>query len=180
MRLVLDCQWDGHVFIKSVRNRGSAVAAIITGSASSALHHASISNSSSSGNGNLSSSVAAAASSSMDQWDARYLVMQGHRLLWWGSEEDVCGDKGNKPPLGELLLQGHAGISPPSIVDRNEVVAQGRDVALLVGVFGRDVYANTQEKRSILCQDEVSCRKLIREVNRSVGVVEEEEEDNES
>ena len=39
-------------------------------------------------------------------WREAYLVLQGHRLVWWESEHDI--DDG-KACLGQLLLYGHAG-----------------------------------------------------------------------
>ncbi len=38
-----------------------------------------------------------------------------------------------------------------------------------VQVFGRDAYSNTQEKRSILCMDALSCRQLVRVIEKAVG-----------
>lgn len=65
-----------------------------------------------------------------DPWEARYLVVIGHRLAWWGSAVDV--DEGRKAK-GQLLLQGHAGVTMLSPVEQRQI----SDPHKVVCVFGR-------------------------------------------
>jgi len=61
-----------------------------------------------------------------------YLVIQGHRLAWWSSEKAV---EDGISPIGQLLLQGHSGVTSPSPVDVKDV---GEEMAeRLLTVFGK-------------------------------------------
>ena len=59
------------------------------------------------------------------------MVLQGHRVLWWRSEEDL---ENGRPAVGQLLLQGHAGLTAPSPVDARRF---GKDT--LVSLFGLEL-----------------------------------------
>lgn len=60
-----------------------------------------------------------------------FAVVQGHRVLWWHSEEAL---EVGQPADAQLLLQGHAGLTAPSPKDVKDV--GGKDTRL-VAVFGR-------------------------------------------
>jgi len=94
-------------------------------------------------------------------WNSAFLVVQGRRLVWWNSDDDI--DQGNAP-AGELLLQGHAGTTHASPVDIKEMGSDHR----LVVVFGRDTAGN-QMKRTILTKDPEACRTLKLVVNKVLG-----------
>ena len=87
-----------------------------------------------------------------DTWEVMYMVVQGHRLVWWRSDSDV--DAG-KAPVGQLLLQGHAGVSHASPMDIKELGDNGR----LLTVFGKDV-SGIQKKVTVLCDSSSSCQSL--------------------
>ncbi|MEO1479542.1 MAG: hypothetical protein AAFV01_13285, partial [Bacteroidota bacterium] len=78
------------------------------------------------------SSARDAPSSSRDEsWgQPRYLVLHGRRLLWWQSARDL--DVG-RAPGGQLLLQGHTGITDPSPTD----LAACTTPKLLLAIFGQ-------------------------------------------
>ena len=59
-----------------------------------------------------------------------FAVLQGQRLLWWTSADEL---EAGRPADAQLLLQGHAGITAPSPQDVKDL--GGED--LLVAVFGR-------------------------------------------
>eukprot|EP00903_Cladosiphon_okamuranus_P005945 g5874.t1 len=65
-----------------------------------------------------------------DPWESRYVVLLGHRLAWWGSAKDLDDGRNAR---GQLLLQGHAGITHLSPVEAREV----SDPRKVVCVFGR-------------------------------------------
>ncbi|CAM9411538.1 unnamed protein product [Hapterophycus canaliculatus] len=66
-----------------------------------------------------------------DPWESsRHVVLLGHRLAWWGSAQEL--DEGRKA-RGQLLLQGHAGITHLSPVEAREL----SDPKKAVCVFGR-------------------------------------------
>jgi hypothetical protein len=93
-------------------------------------------------------------------WADAYVVFQGHRLVWWGSEDEV--DAG-KAPIGQLLLQGHAGVSHASPMDIKEFGDDGR----LLSIFGKDV-SGTQRKITLLCKSSSSCQALSAAVNKTL------------
>ncbi|CAM9870769.1 unnamed protein product [Ectocarpus sp. 12 AP-2014] len=65
-----------------------------------------------------------------DPWESRYVVVLGHRLAWWGSSKEL--DEGKKA-RGQLLLQGHAGVTHLSPLEAREL----NDPRKVVCVFGR-------------------------------------------
>jgi len=100
--------------------------------------------------------------SNSNRWDERFLVVQGYRLVWWASEDDVDAGKG---PIDEVLLHGHAGITQPSPVDIKELGDDQR----LIAVFGRDAFG-LPLKRTILCQNPTACQQLKEVVNGILGL----------
>lgn len=91
-------------------------------------------------------------------WQSAHLALQGHRLVWWKTEEDI--NDGNAP-IGQLLLFGHAGVSHPSPLDIKEMGDDGR----LLCIFGRDLN-NSQRKITIVCDVALSCQTLAAAVNK--------------
>lgn len=65
-------------------------------------------------------------------FEPRYLVLHGRRLLWWQSEKHL--DAG-KAPAGQLLLQGHSGLTDPSPTDLAAATPEKKDC--LLAVFGQ-------------------------------------------
>lgn len=88
------------------------------------------------------------AAASNQPWRQAYVAVQGNRILWWKAEKDL--DKGGvRVPEGQIILRGHAGLTSPSPLEVKEL---GPDKAsLLVCVFGRNLAAKTQERRSFMC-----------------------------
>ena len=75
----------------------------------------------------------AAVGAAKEAWgDRRYLVLHGRRLLWWHSERDL--DVGRSPG-GQLLLQGHSGLTDPSPTDL--ATCSKLTAHLLLAVFGQ-------------------------------------------
>jgi len=65
------------------------------------------------------------------EWRTAFVMLQGHRLLWWRSVGDF--DSGSAP-LGRLFLRGHAGIASPSPRELREISPE--DVERVVCIFG--------------------------------------------
>ena len=75
----------------------------------------------------------AATTDDQELWgEPRYLVLHGRRLLWWHSERDL--DVGRSPG-GQLLLQGHSGLTDPSPTDL--AAASTTSTHLLLAIFGQ-------------------------------------------
>ncbi len=91
-------------------------------------------------------------------WLGAYLVLQGRRIIWWNKEEDV---EDGKPPVGQLLLFGHTGITQASPVDVREV--SGDDSRLLT-VFGNSPLS-LPIRCTIFCKDANSCKLLQKEID---------------
>lgn len=94
------------------------------------------------------------------QWEAVYIVLQGHRFVWWTSETDF--DEG-KPPSDQLLLFGHAGVTHASPVDIREIGDDSR----LMCIFGKDLHGNPS-KITLLCNDLMSCKTLTAAANKAI------------
>jgi hypothetical protein len=69
--------------------------------------------------------------SDSSEWRTVFILVQGHRLLWWRSIHDF--DNGIAP-LGRLLLAGHAGLSSPSPLELREMNVEELD--RVVCIFG--------------------------------------------
>jgi hypothetical protein len=65
------------------------------------------------------------------EWRTVFVLVQGHRLLWWRSIHDF--DNG-VPPIGQLFLTGHAGLSSPSPLELREIKAV--DMDHVICIFG--------------------------------------------
>lgn len=65
------------------------------------------------------------------EWRTVFVLVQGHRILWWRSIHDF--DNGIAP-LGRLLLAGHAGLSSPSPLELREMNTEEMD--RVVCIFG--------------------------------------------
>lgn len=94
-------------------------------------------------------------------WSDGYAVLQETRFVWWLSEDDI--DDG-KPPQGQLLLFGHAGVTQPSPVDVREIGDDNR----LVTIFGRDP-DGMPHKWTLLCKSSEMKTSLVQTVNTIVN-----------
>ncbi len=63
-------------------------------------------------------------------WERKFLVLQGHRLAWWTTAAAI---EEGKPADGQLLLQGHSGLTDPSPVEMRLT----DNPSLLICAFGR-------------------------------------------
>lgn len=98
--------------------------------------------------------------SSNSEWREVFLVLQGHRIVWWSSEYDI--DEG-KACQGQLLLYGHAGTTQASPILIRELNALGMYESRLVCVFGRDV-TGLPQRCTLLCPDATSKDSLSLEI----------------
>ena len=83
---------------------------------------------------------------SSEQRRPAFCVLQGHRFLWWNSSDSF--DRG-EAVLGQLTLDGHAGIATPSPVELRAV--KGEEANRIVVIFGRG--EGSQERITLLCPD---------------------------
>jgi hypothetical protein len=65
------------------------------------------------------------------EWRTVFVILQGHRLLWWRSLIDF--DNG-ECPIGRIFLAGHAGLASPSPLEMRKMNAD--DFERVVCVFG--------------------------------------------
>jgi hypothetical protein len=115
--LLLPCLWDGTVIMK--------LSSSLTNHASSSVSHNQFNPAA-----NINSSLP------NNDWEEYYLLLQGHRLVWWLSEKDLA--EGQKPCEGQLLLHNSgsttSGIAQTSPVDIKEM----KDPKRLLAIFGSD------------------------------------------
>jgi hypothetical protein len=79
-------------------------------------------------------------------WDSIFMVIQGHRIVWWSSEKHF--DE-TETPASYVLLAGHAGLAGFSPIDMRDY---GQDeMERIVTIFGRG--PNGQHKVSFLAHD---------------------------
>ena len=98
------------------------------------------------------------------QWKSIYLVLQGRRLVWWASNEDVTAESAHAEC--QLLLYGHTGITEVSPVDLLETGKH--NASRLLCIFGSDV-AGMHMKCTVLCQNPASRNRLEAYVQRIVA-----------
>lgn len=91
-------------------------------------------------------------------WHNAYIVLHGHRLVWWNSVEDI---NSGRAPVGQVLLFGHAGVSHASPLDIKEFGDDGR----LLSVFGKD-NASEQRKITLLCKSSSACQTLATAIQK--------------
>ena len=84
-------------------------------------------------------------SSELWEWKSIFVVVQGHRFVWWESTFEF--DEGNKP-LGEILFAGHSGVTQLSPLDLRQLNQTEQDLAFCV--FGR---GNDDQKKITLLAD---------------------------
>lgn len=65
------------------------------------------------------------------EWRTVFVMLQGHRLLWWRSLSDF--DNGESP-IGRIFLAGHAGLASPSPLEMRKINTE--DIEKVVCVFG--------------------------------------------
>jgi hypothetical protein len=104
--------------------------------------------------------------SNTNEWQEVFLVLQGHRIVWWSSEYDI--DEG-KACQGQLLLYGHAGTTQASPILIRELNALGMYECRLVCVFGRDV-TGLPQRCTLLCPDATSKDSLSQEIMNLLAV----------
>lgn len=83
-------------------------------------------------------------------WESIFAVVQGRRFLWWQTVSDF--DSG-KPPQGRIFLAGHAGLSGLSPLEMREI--DPKDVALVVGIFGKGLQREQQKVTLLLPNEEL-------------------------
>jgi len=89
------------------------------------------------------------------QWDwvKIFAVIQGHRFIWWISENEF--DDGNKP-IGEIFFSGHSGLAGLSPLDLREL--KKHEIPMIVSIFGRG--SGEQQKLLLLTPDSTIKEKL--------------------
>ena len=88
----------------------------------------------------------------INKWTESFLVIQGKRIVWWHREKDIDDYKSCQ---GQMLLYGHAGITPASPVEIKEV---GKEyTSSLLSVFGHDELGSPS-KCTILCTDPIDAK----------------------
>jgi len=104
------------------------------------------------------------------KWESVFVVIQGHRIVWWKNER-AFDDGDATPPLGQILFAGHsgiAGLSPLDIRQLDDVT----EVMRTLHIFGRGsqeqqkialLAANEQEKEAI--EDAVIAATMDEKVN---------------
>ena len=80
-------------------------------------------------------------------YESAFGIIQGHRFLWWKSVIDFDN---REPALGQIFLQGHAGLATPSPVQLKAM--QKDELKRVVAVFGKG--KSSQERISLLCSTE--------------------------
>jgi hypothetical protein len=66
------------------------------------------------------------------KWESVFVLVQSHRILWWIDERHF--DEA-EPPIGFIMLSGHAGLGSLSPIDAKEF--QGDEIERAVHIFGR-------------------------------------------
>lgn len=86
-------------------------------------------------------------------WIGVHVLFHRRRLVWWASEADRDEDHVH---LGQLLLHGHSGWMPPSLLDQEETSG---DESQVFGVFGSGPQGSPL-KLALFVADALSCTKL--------------------
>jgi len=79
-------------------------------------------------------------------WESVFVVVQGHRIVWWRDERQF--DEA-ETPIGHILLSGHAGLAGLSPLDLREL--RNDEAERTVNVFGRG--CGGQQKVGFLTMD---------------------------
>jgi hypothetical protein len=80
-------------------------------------------------------------------WESVFVVVQIHRIIWWKDEQQF--DDAD-PPIGFIILSGHAGLDNLSPIDAK--VFKGDEIERAVHIFGRG--KSDQEKVCFLASTE--------------------------
>lgn len=139
LRYANECFWEGPVHMKGV-------GVMFQGSGGSGHANTVIA-------GNRNQSLA-------KDWIPVYLVVQGHRMVWWKVEDEITLAQSS---VAQLLLYGLAGTTQPSPVDIRDV----GDGSRMLAVFGRDISGSPQ-KFTVICKDSMECLKLMEALNQAV------------
>ena len=83
-------------------------------------------------------------------WKSIFSIVQGHRFIWWDSENAF--DEGENPS-GQIYFAGHSGLAGLSPLELREL--RQVEVPLISNVFGRGVTSGGQQtKISLLSPDQ--------------------------
>lgn len=88
-------------------------------------------------------------------WISIFAIIQGHRFVWWQSENDF--DDGENP-AGQLFFAGHSGLAGLSPLEIREF--KKNEIEKVVNIFGRGIGAKGQFKISLLVEDNTMKEKL--------------------
>jgi hypothetical protein len=80
-------------------------------------------------------------------WESVFVVVQIHRIIWWKDEHQF--DEAD-PPIGFIILSGHAGLGNLSPIDVKEF--KDDEIERAVHIFGRG--KRDQEKVCFLASSE--------------------------
>lgn len=97
-------------------------------------------------------------------WRQAFLVLQGRRLVWWASQEDLDGCRAHE---GQLLLREEAGLTQVSPVDLRDTRLANKKQQLIC-IFASDV-SGTYLKASVLTSSVQAAECLSGEVKSIVG-----------
>lgn len=86
------------------------------------------------------------------KWINIFAILQGHRLIWWGSTTDF--DTG-KNPLGQILFAGHSGLAGLSPLDLRQL--QSSEIERTLSIFGRGF----SEQEKIVLLAETKAEKIV-------------------
>lgn len=81
-------------------------------------------------------------------WISIFAIIQGHRFVWWSSENDF--DDGENP-AGQLFFAGHSGLAGMSPLELREF--KKNEIEKVVNIFGRGGGHKGQLKISLLVDD---------------------------
>jgi len=82
-------------------------------------------------------------------WVKIFAVIQGHRFIWWSSENDF--DDGNDP-VDQIFFSGHSGLAGLSPLDLRE---HHSEIPMMVGIFGR---GKGGQRKLLLLTSEISIK----------------------
>lgn len=88
-------------------------------------------------------------------WVGIFAIIQGHRFVWWQSEEAF--DDGENPS-GQIFFAGHSGLAGMSPLELRELTKN--EIQNVVNIFGRGMEGKGQLKISLLVQDNTMREKL--------------------
>ena len=88
-------------------------------------------------------------------WISIFAIIQGHRFVWWRSENDF--DNGENP-TGQIFFAGHSGLAGLSPLELREF--KKNEIDMVVNIFGRGSGGKGQLKISLLVEDKAKKESL--------------------